>query len=303
MFLASAEEPDYRRPCSISLKFERETEVLKITGKGRETIVAENGVLNVELTESEGCFIVFEAKLNPDDVMEQKPRALSLTAVGELTFVSESEKNHLFVNGKDKGLILSGENVADRCEYGRNEIFICGEHNGRICDKSKAIGYYLPTKDNVSVSENYCQNVAKVQPYNKYGSGNTVVEIIDNGYPFGGDGKVVKISTATVKDHDWSCFQFLVNPIKYVKGKKLYVDLYVTDSVFGLTFSLDPLNANCPSYEIKCMDKSERWIRVEVPLDSLNHDGNDIIENIYITAGGDKPYGTLIYINGYFIER
>lgn len=207
------------------------------------------------------------------------------------------------VNGVEKGEVYNGQNIFKMLQSGNNEICVYSKENGLKSENSRTINYFKPTETSVKIAENYSGEINAVRPYNVWGSGNSVVELIEKGYPEGGSGNVIRLRTETKSEHDWSAFQFLTKPIEYKEGTKLYLDMYATESVFSVGVKQDPIIYDEPAVEIRVIDKVGRWIRMEVPLDKVNPEKNNIIEKLYILTGGDKPYGTLLYLSGYYISR
>lgn len=303
VYAVNAEEPSFGRHCKVTLEFDSETKVEIVKSGERSVFETKNKIINIHLKSGEGAFVIFNGDWQKANVSVSRPKCLGISADGCLTFNSKTSIVALTVNGVEKGEVYNGQNIFKMLQSGNNEICVYSKENGLKSENSRTINYFKPTETSVKIAENYSGEINAVRPYNVWGSGNSVVELIEKGYPEGGSGNVIRLRTKTKSEHDWSAFQFLTKPIEYKEGTKLYLDMYATESVFSVGVKQDPIIYDEPAVEIRVIDKVGKWIRMEVPLDKVNPERNNIIEKLYILTGGDKPYGTLLYLSGYYISR
>lgn len=307
LYIVNAEEPSFWRMCNVILTFDRDLECVVIQNGKRELIKTENKKLNLFVQSDEGVFVIFEGNgIEKNNTKKRliRPKRLILTVDGTLTFKSIHGKTMLVVNGEEKGVVLSGENILDKLDDGKNRISLYSKSGKLRSENSLEISFFKETKDNVSFLETFQgENVDSIQVHREWGSLNSVMTVESEGYPIGGEGKVIKLSTKTIEGHDWSALQFLTEPIRYREGSVLYVDLCVTSSTHSVCISQDPMIPNAPAVGVNTLNKNGKWIRIEAPLDILNPDKNETINKLYITTCGDQPYGTLVYVNKYFIDK
>lgn len=298
VYIVSCEDPSFRRPCNVTLHLDRDYDVVLICGEERRRIKSVNSRLVVSADEGKGIFVIFEGVDNNTCVGSAEVKSVLVDLDGVLTFKSKSDCNILYINGCKLGAVKSGDNISDKLKNGCNEVYISAVDKEAESKPSRIGRIFVPSKDNVDVCEQYDGDLSAVETYNVYGSGNTVLNIVD-GFT---SGKSIEVSTQTVKGHDWSCFQFLTAPIRYERGKNLYLHLKTTSSVYNISIGQDPMQ-NIRSVEFKTMGKSGKKLQVAVPLHEINPEEKDIIEKLYIVTGGDKPYGTLMWLDGYYIDK
>ena len=303
LYIVNINDPLEKKTCKGKVVFGHKVIAKVFADKKEIEITADSVYFN--LKEGDAAFIRFDS---PDlfydkEYEDPAPKFLTVDSDGIIEFKTDKGRTdvELIVNDHNKGLVKNGDNVVDRLEFGHNRIEVryVGEKN-----KSREIFYYRLKEDKSNVFEyqDYSDISNRLGVYNVYGGGKSILEVISSGYPEGGSGNILKLSTGTEKDHDWSTFQILNKPIENANNKTVYIKIFLTSSDFSLECWYDPmLEGKVGSYPLNTIDRLNRWYYQEVPLKNIMLNDTVDLDQLMMVIGNDIPHGTLAYIDSYFV--
>lgn len=137
----------------------------------------------------------------------------------------------------------------------------------------------------------------KVDTYNIYGIGNSHFEFVEEGYPEGGNGRVVRLFSTTNKGQDWISYKFHLPDISYDENKKLVFKIWFAPASFSVSVSADHIRSENKVVEETTMDRIGRWTWFEVPLKTIRYGLTGNISEVTMCIGAGEPYGTIAYID------
>ena len=303
LYIVNINDPLEKKTCKGKVVFGHNV-IARIFADKKEIEITSDSI-DFNLKEGDAVFIRFACQ----DLFYEKgyenpaPKFLTVASDGIIEFKTDDEQTdvELIVNDSNKGIVKNGENITDRLKFGHNliEVRYVGEKN-----KSRKIFYYRLTEDKSNVLEyqDYSEISNRLGVYNVYGGGKSVLEVISSGYPEGGSGNILKLSTGTKKDHDWSTFQILNKPIENAYNKTVYIKMFLTSSDFSLECWYDPmLEGKVGSYPLNTIDRLNRWYYQEIPLKNIMLKDTVDLDQLMMVIGNDIPHGTLAYIDSYFV--
>lgn len=182
-----------------------------------------------------------------------------------------------------------------------------GEGQFIILPKSEAarIGFYtreeaepsylFPPKSYIW-KEDFSKN-NMVDTYNVYGNGNSHFEFIEEGYPEGGSGRVVRLYTTTKKEKDWASYKFYLPDIPFNPNQKLVLKMYITSGGFTANASLDFMVHSNPGVKVNTLERFGRWTWFEIPLAKIANEACSPLKWIHLCLGSGIPFGTVAYID------
>lgn len=165
-----------------------------------------------------------------------------------------------------------------------------------VSEKEKSIPAYLIPPESYRWKEEFKLG-NNVDTYNVYGSGNSHFEFMEEGYPEGGSGRVVRCYTTTCKDKDWSSYKIMLPDIPYDESKKLVFKMYFTAGAFTVNISCDYMVNSNPMVTTQTLERYGQWTWVDVPLESIAYEGMEILKQVTMCIGSGIPYGTTAYLD------
>jgi hypothetical protein len=303
-------DPLNKKTDAVSVTFTDADSAVAVKGGVPTAVPLKNSVYTTRLAPGEAEFIILPPSRKRLGAIKPKtaaaaPKSVLIDANGILTFANggRSDEFRLYLNGLDAGACKSGEAVLDRLSDGWNNYAVGTADGTRGAEKR----FFKVSKNgsNVSFFEDFSDfsDEFKRYPdtYNVYGIGRSRIELIQSGYPAGGSGKVVKLFTDADKNKDWSSWQILTKPVPYEEGASVVFVTWLNPCAFSLSFSCDPARPEYPRYAT--MDKPGSWTQIEVPMDKIVPGDTSLLRTLYLTTGAGVPFGTIAYIDKYFITR
>lgn len=230
--------------------------------------------------------------VNFSDPYEKKetPITLQLTADEEIAVIKNGETNTVLLKeGCYKTILAPGEGQF---------LIIPKQKKAEFTEskkENKTPAYLIPPqsyhwKEDFKLGNN-------VDTYNVYGSGNSHFEFMEEGYPEGGSGRVVRLYSTTRKEKDWSSYKFALPNIPYDENKKLVFKMYCTSSAFTVNLSCDNMVKEYRAVKAATLERYGRWTWFEVPLKDIYHESVPVLSEVTMCIGAGVPYGTSAYLD------
>ena len=168
-------------------------------------------------------------------------------------------------------------------------------------ERGKEIPLWKIAPSSYEWKEDFSTDKNCIETYNVYGSGNSHFEFVTSGYPEGGSGNVIRLSTTTSIDKDWSTYKFKFPPVQYDPNKKFVFKMFFNICTFTCNVGIDNMVLEYPVVRANTLARVGEWSYFEVNLKDIWHAGIKEIDQLTMCIGNGIPYGTFAYIDEIYL--